>query len=109
VRDNVTITSFSSEAVCAVRQFDPTIRAGHLLPAITPDAVARLQDIKTTQICPKVDQVTEEAFQYAKEQGLSVRAWGVANAQVMENVLAGGEDGMTINLPDLLIKKLAEH
>jgi glycerophosphoryl diester phosphodiesterase len=109
VRDKTTITSFAYDAVCATRQLDPTIRVGHLLPAITPEAVARLTEINATQICPKADQVTSETVQYAKSRGLSVRAWGVATPQLMENAIACGVDGMTINFPDLLTKKLAEH
>ncbi|MCC2686478.1 MAG: Glycerophosphoryl diester phosphodiesterase family, partial [Paenibacillaceae bacterium] len=94
--------------VNATRQLDPTIRVGHLLPAITPEAVTRLLDIKATQICPKADQVTGEAVHYAKSHGLSVRAWGVATPQHMENAIACGVDGMTVNFPDRLTKRLSE-
>ena len=40
--------------------------------------------------------------------GFSVRAWGIANEEIMKQVYETGADGMTVNFPDKLVKYMKE-
>lgn len=106
VRDRTTITSFSYENLQEVRALDDSIRIGYLLREIDREAIAKLQDIGGQQICPAASALTREAVQTAKQCGLQVRAWGVADVELMRHALACGADGMTVNFPDLLAAEL---
>ena len=43
---------------------------------------------------------------FGRAAGFVVRAWGVANEELMRAVVNAGADGMTVNFPDKLIAYL---
>jgi glycerophosphoryl diester phosphodiesterase len=55
------------------------------------------------QICPRAALVTPELVQRLHAEGFIVRAWGVANEELMRQVVEAGADGMTVNFPDKLL------
>ena len=56
------------------------------------------------ELAPKADCVTQAQIRMCRDVGLGVRAWGVANTDLMQAMCALGVDGMTVNFPDKLWK-----
>ena len=54
------------------------------------------------ELCPKAVLVTPEAVEAWHRMGFRVRAWGVANEEIMASLVEAGVDGMTVNFPDKL-------
>lgn len=108
VREKVTLNSFDFDHLAAVRQLDKSIKIGHLLSKITKEGIRALLDIGGNQICPAARLLEPEDVALAKEYGLEVRAWGIADEALMFHALHCGVDGMTINFPDRLAEVLRE-
>ena len=107
-RERTILTSFELDYLKQARKIDPDIALGYLTDDINDEVLNTLDSLKIRQICPRSDFVTREKTDYAKSRGFSVRAWGLANEQLMENCLAAGVDGMTVNFPDKLAERLKE-
>lgn len=108
VGSKVTLTSFQYEHLVAVRKEDPSIKLGHLVSRIDEPNIDALLEIGGNQICPAAKWLQPEDVALAKEHGLEVRAWGIADEAMMHHALRCGVDGMTINFPDLLAEALSE-
>lgn len=107
-KDNIFITSFIYNALLNVRKFDNNIKIGWLIKDdINKRNVSELVKISGNQICPPANLVSKEGIKLARENGLSVRLWGVSNEEIMERVYKFDIDGMTVNFPDKL-KRLME-
>lgn len=107
-KDNIFITSFIYNALLNVRKFDNNIKIGWLIEDdINKRNVSELVKISGNQICPPANLVSKEGIKLARENGLSVRLWGVSNEEIMERVYKFDIDGMTVNFPDKL-KRLME-
>jgi len=105
---NIFITSFLYNALSNVRKFDNNIKIGWLIGEdINKKNVSELIKISGNQICPPANLVSKEGIKLARENGLSVRLWGVSNEEIMERVYKFDIDGMTVNFPDKL-KRLME-
>ena len=52
-------------------------------------------------------ELTAETVDKCHRVGFSVRAWGIANEEIMKQVYDAGADGMTVNFPDKLIDYIA--
>ena len=105
---NIFITSFLYNALSNVRKFDNNIKIGWLIEDdINKRNVSELVKISGNQICPPANLVSKEGINLARENGLSVRLWGVSNEEIMERVYKFDIDGMTVNFPDKL-KRLME-
>ena len=52
-------------------------------------------------------ELTAETVDKCHRVGFSVRAWGIANEEIMKRVYDAGADGMTVNFPDKLIDYIA--
>ena len=105
---NIFITSFLYNALSNVRKFDNYIKIGWLIEDdINKRNVSELVKISGNQICPPANLVSKEGIKLARENGLSVRLWGVSNEEIMERVYKFDIDGMTVNFPDKL-KRLME-
>ena len=106
------ITSFQLDYLKVMRECAPTLRIGYLTSSIEESVVQELLDMGAYEICPKGDTVTKERVTAWHKQGLNVRAWGIANADIMKLVYDAGADGMTVNFPDWLVnyikKKIKE-
>ena len=104
------ITSFSYDALAAMRAIDPDIRLGWLVRKIDHDALVKAKQINLDQLCPFAGTVTQESADEARAVTPEVRAWGLLGdtapgqaAEVIaliQKVLNAGCDGMTINWPD---------
>lgn len=107
-KDNIFITSFLYNALSNIRKLDNNIKIGWLIGEdINKKNVSELIKISGNQICPPANLVSIEGIKLARENGLSVRLWGVSNEEIMERVYKFDIDGMTVNFPDKL-KRLME-
>ena len=104
--DAVEITSFCFENLRRMRELSPAVTLGYLVEAVDDRVVGDVRSIGGQQLCPKADGLTPELVAGLKEQGFSVRAWGVSDEKVMEKAIACGVDGMTVNFPDKLTEYL---
>jgi glycerophosphoryl diester phosphodiesterase len=102
----VIITSFSWECLIEVRRQNPDIRLGYLTERIEPGILGQLTEQNMRQICPRASTLMKEQVADAQRQGFDVRAWGVANPDLMDWAITYGVDGMTVNFPDKLAARL---
>jgi glycerophosphoryl diester phosphodiesterase len=96
----VSFTSFKFEACLAVKQAAPEAMVGFLTPDFDDLTIKRVADAKLDQICPRAESVAADRVLTARDRGLSVRAWGVADREVLRAAVKGGVDGVTCNWPD---------
>lgn len=108
IRNKTTITSFSYEHIRRLRELDASIKLGHLIKKIDQQSIDRLLCIGVGQICPQAVHLQKEDVETAKAHGLQVRAWGTQTPALMNEVIACGVDGTTINFPDLLSESLKQ-
>jgi glycerophosphoryl diester phosphodiesterase len=104
--DGVTITSFQRVRLEETREYAPGLPTGWLVAEATEAIVAQARAMGLTQLCPKASTLTPDLVRRLRAQGLGVRAWGVANEELMRQVVSAGADGMTVNFPDKLIAYL---
>jgi glycerophosphoryl diester phosphodiesterase len=102
VGEKSTVTSFHLEYLRKVRSFDHKIHLGYLTERINDEILSLLERESIGEICPKAEFLAPDAVAKAKEQGFSVRAWGVKTRDLMEKTVLCGVDGMTVNFPDAL-------
>lgn len=102
----VIVTSFSWDCLTEVRRLDHDIRLGYLTGQIEPDILRQLQEQEMGQICPKAVNLIKEQVAEAQRLGFDVRAWGVADTDLMDRAITCGVDGMTVNFPDKLAARL---
>ena len=77
------------------------------MPEVSDAVIAQARAMGLRQICPRAGTVTPELVNRLHAEGWVVRAWGVATEALMQQVVAAGADGMTVNFPDKLIAYLA--
>jgi glycerophosphoryl diester phosphodiesterase len=97
--------SLSQQTADLVRQHD--LATGWLVPEVSDAVIAQARAMGLRQICPRAGTVTPELVNRLHAEGWVVRAWGVATEALMQQVVAAGADGMTVNFPDKLIAYLA--
>jgi glycerophosphoryl diester phosphodiesterase len=107
LENRVTITSFREGPLGETREYAPELGAGWLVTEATEAVVSRARELELSSLCPRADTVTPELVDRLHRQGFLVRAWGVANEDLMRRVVDAGADGMTVNFPDKLLKYLA--
>jgi glycerophosphoryl diester phosphodiesterase len=107
--EKVTITSFIYQNLLNTREVDKKIKMGYLMGKTDMDVINQLKSIGAQQICPDAQKTTAEDVELAKRHGLEVRAWNIANTDVMEKSISMGVDGMTVNFPDKLAEALAKR
>ncbi len=100
--DKCVITSFMPESVRVAKEYAPDIQAGLLKNGVTEETISFLKQIGAEEVCPYSDEVTPERVDAWHREGLRVRAWGIANEELMRRVYDAGADGMTVNFPDKL-------
>ncbi|MBX3013114.1 MAG: glycerophosphodiester phosphodiesterase [Caldilineaceae bacterium] len=113
LHDSCIITSFAYAALVAMQQVDPSLRLGWLVQTITTEEVAKAQALGLFQLCPKAELVTPAIVAQARTVVAEVRAWGLTGEKastqtkevqaLIQQVLAAGCDGMTINWPDWVL------
>lgn len=102
----VVFTSFLLECLDNVRRLEPQASLGYLTHCFDEPTIelARLKNF--AQICPRGAHVSPELVRQAHLAGLVVRAWGISSDEIQEHALQAGVDGMTVNWPDRLIRRL---
>ncbi len=104
------ITSFSYDALVAMRALTTDIPLGWLVRRVDAETLVKAEAIQLAQLCPNAAQVSPAQVALARQAVGEVRAWGLngdsthtQNSDVMDlihQVVDGGCDGMTINWPD---------
>jgi len=102
----VTITSFQRTPLEETRAYAPELPTGWLVPEITDAIVAHARAMRLTQLCPRANVLTPELVARLHAEGFVVRAWGVADEELMRRAVDAGVDGMTVNFPDKLFEYL---
>ena len=102
------ITSFKFNELCALRAYAPELTTGYLTSRVDDGIIAKMLEIGIDELCPKADLVTPESVAAWHRLGFNVRAWGVANTDLMQNVYDSFGDGMTVNFPDKLTEYIGK-
>ena len=100
--EKTTFTSFEFNCIKRIKELDASARVGYLTWRVEDSVMESLLSIGGEEMAPRVDLITEELMQKWRSAGLGVRAWGVANTDLMKMAVALGVDGMTVNFPDKL-------
>jgi glycerophosphoryl diester phosphodiesterase len=104
---NYVITAFELNKLKKVKELDPKVSTGFLFGgSFDKEKVDLCSDKRIGHTCPNAADMNAETVEYAHDRGLFVRAWGVADLDLMRHVVKCGGDGMTINFPDKLIEFL---
>ena len=103
---DVTMTSFQKSKLEDLRAYAPALPASWLLRQIDNAVISEARALGVAQLCPRADTVTPQLVEQLRAAGFNVRAWGVANEDLMQRMVASGVDGMTVNFPDKLIALL---
>lgn len=99
------ITSFKYEALTECFAYDKSARLGWLYKERKEDTLDLLAAIGAYQACPMASAITSEDIAAYKSAGLSCRAWGIKDTEIMKRAVEIGVDGgMTVNFPDKLIE-----
>ena len=96
------VTSFSLDYLREFCAYAPEIKTGYLTAEVTDEKLALLKELGIDEICPHAKLVTEASVTAWHKKGFNVRAWGIANREIMRAVYDAGVDGMTCNFPDAL-------
>ncbi len=102
ITERTTVTSFKFEYLKRVKELDSSIRIGWLVDGDGCDHIPELLAIGGEEMAPRARDMTAQSVQTLREAGLGVRAWGLANVDLMKKMCALGVDGMTVNFPDRL-------
>ncbi len=99
------VTSFSLDALRAMRTLVPEARLGWLVKGIDAEACAKAKELELFQLCPQATEITPEQMALGRTVVPEIRAWGVAGSsqqvvKLIHRVVDLGCDGMTINWPD---------
>lgn len=96
----VTFSSFNFDSCVAVKEIAPEAVVGFLTPDFDDITIARVAKAKLDQICPRADKCSPAHVAIAKDRNLGVRAWGVADREILRSAIKCGIDGITSNWPD---------
>ncbi len=99
---NVMVTSFKLDCLKAIRAYAPILRTGCLKGDFTDAEVQEMLELGIEELCPRAVNVTAEKVAKWHHLGFNVRAWGVANEDLMKKVYDALADGCTVNFPDKL-------
>ena len=102
VLDHVTFTSFDYAYIEKIKELDASARVGWLVWDINDDTIDSLRQIGGEELAPNATHITQAQVRMCRDAGLGVRAWGVANTDLMQAMCSLGVDGMTVNFPDKL-------
>ena len=103
VQDRCTITAFDYENLLEVKKLPQKIKTGYLTTDVSDSVTEKMLADGISELCPYADKCTVESVKNWHDKGLNVRAWGVANEDLMKSVYDSGADGMTVNFPDKLV------
>lgn len=121
----VVVTSFSIEQLRRVQQIDAKLplclliaRRGGLVAA-AGSQLALLEHQRSELLIAREEgfagvgiaasDISSEIVAIAHREGLEVRGWGVEHDAQIDRVIAAGANGMTIDWPERLIRRLLHH
>lgn len=101
------VTSFMYDELKNFKVYAPEFEAGYLVEEeITDELLNKMKSDGINEICPEAYVITPDLTKKWHELGFNVRAWGVYDENLMESCLNSKVDGMTVNFPDKLTKRL---
>ncbi len=96
------VTSFSIDRLSKIHAYQPNLKLGYLTARCDDELMSELIRTGIDEFCPNAASITPELVEKWHKEGFRVRAWGVANEELMRTVYDSGADGMTVNFPDKL-------
>ena len=105
-QDKVIITSFQFDALMGMKKCAPDLRRGYLHYGLDEKTRAQIVELELYEICPNGELISAEEVEEYHQKGYGVRAWGMANVDIMKDTIEKGVDGMTVNFPDKLTEYL---
>ncbi len=96
------VTSFSRNYLANMHAYAPELKLGYLTSRYYPELMDELRSEGIDEFCPNAASLTPEMVDAWHKGGFRVRAWGVANEELMREAYNVGVDGMTVNFPDKL-------
>lgn len=106
IMDKVTFTSFEFEYIKKIKELDSKARVGWLTENPGDEEIKMLLDISGEEMAPMAENITVDMMTKLRSLKLGVRAWGVANVRIMQEMCKLSVDGMTVNFPDRLSQYL---
>jgi glycerophosphoryl diester phosphodiesterase len=103
--DRVVFTSFELDYLKAVARLAP-VRTAWLIREWTPAIAAQAREASLYEVSILASALTPDLVREVKGTGLGCRAWGVKDEGLMEQAVGAGVDGMTIDFPDVLLRRL---
>lgn len=108
IENRTVVTSFKYEELLKMRAYAPGLKTGFLTSQVTEHLLSDMQANGIGELCPKAELLTPENVLYWHKLGFAVRAWGVADENIMKYAYDCGVDGMTVNFPDKLNRYIEE-
>lgn len=109
VENKCIITSFNFQNLKEAFDYAPSLRIGYLVQKIDSEVLEQIKEIKLTEICPCVDIIDKDFVKEWNDKGYDVRAWGIANENLMKYAYECGVCGMTVNFPDKLVEYISSR
>lgn len=109
IEKKTVVTSFEFDYIRAMKKYAPSLKIGYLTTNVDDAMIDELLSMGADEICPKGVSLTAEQVNKWHARGLNVRAWGIADVDIMRSVYAAGADGMTVNFPDRLVEHIAKN
>lgn len=109
VENKCIITSFNFQNLKEAFDYAPRLRIGYLVQKIDSEVLEQIKEIKLTEICPCVDIIDKNFVKEWNDKGYDVRAWGIANENLMKYAYECGVCGMTVNFPDKLVEYISSR
>lgn len=103
------VTSFRLAYLKEFHEAATTFKLGYLTKDVSDACLAELRELGIDELCPKAVLIeSAEQVDAWHRAGFRVRAWGVANEELMRRAYDAGVDGMTVNFPDRLAAYIQE-
>ncbi len=102
ISHKVVVTSFKLDQLKEFKEYAPEFKMGYLTSEVSDELLAQLRELRIDEICPEAKTVDREAVKKWHYMGFNVRAWGVADTELMKKAYDAGCNGMTVNFPDKL-------
>jgi glycerophosphoryl diester phosphodiesterase len=115
LRDRVLLTSFHFAQLERIREHAPELPTCLLIDRAArrdgsvDDWIAKSGAAGFSEVGVPSNELTREHVRDARRQGLLIRAWSIKSLADMEHAIAVGSNGMTIDWPEKLIRRLLEH
>jgi glycerophosphoryl diester phosphodiesterase len=115
LRDRVLLTSFHFAQLERARQLAPELPTCLLIDresrreGSVDDWIDKAVAAGFSEVGVAARELTREQVLNARRQGLLIRAWSIKSLEDMDHAIAVGSNGMTIDWPEKLIRRLLEH